>query len=162
MGELPCCYIASKIGFFSGIMGPDVNQLHVLMQWGWLGSVLFNGFSESGKLQASDWSGLEKQDQCPENSWLYIVSVLTPRSTVPWGYLRSQNISPCSRNGIVSLVPTRHHPKLLQNYWLHSLCCTLPPRDYFYNCRFVLLNPLRWSLRRLYKCLIAVIHLKWT
>ena len=33
------------------------------------------------------------------------------------------------------------HTKLLQYYWLHSLCCVLYPHDLFYKWIFVTLNP---------------------
>ena len=32
---------------------------------------------------------------------------------------------------MIRLVNTCHHIKLLQNYWLHSLCCVLHPHDVF-------------------------------
>ena len=45
-------------------------------------------------------------------------------------------------NPTISLLTICHHTKLLQYYWLYSLCYTLHLWDLFYNWEFVLLNPL--------------------
>ena len=42
-------------------------------------------------------------------------------------------------------VPSWHHTKLLQYYWLYSLCCNLHPCDYFVTTNLYFLIPLPFT-----------------
>ena len=76
----------------------------------------------------------------------------------------------------VTLVPTQYRTRLLQHYWLHSLCRTLRPRDYCVttNLYFSIPSPFSpssptylsnycfWKcVSAMYVCVCACTHIHW-